>query len=419
MEFDRAQVTGSYGPLLRNRNYRLLWLGQLVSVFGERLHQIALLVLVGSLTGGHLGSIGLLFVTIGLPELLFGPFAGALADRWDRRRVMIAADLSRFVVVLSVPYLAGVDLAFVYVLTFVLTTASIFFRPAKDAILPSIVPRDRLMAANAFSESTDTAMDVLGYPVAGALVGGLSALLPGGVGIALAFYVDAATYAFSALMLWRMSVRTESGEKGAGDPISGLLGEVRAGLDHLRSNSVVLTNTLIVFVEALLSLGTWTLTWGYATEVTETGAFGFSMLEAGLGLGSLAGGLAVGKWGGRFPRGPMLLCGILLTGASMASLAFFANLWLAVVLLAIGGVGNMVYLVSSVTLVQERTPEAFLGRIFSLRGMLISLALVTSNAVVGPAAEYLGVRPMWGLTGGLIVLVGLLSFLLPSARDVR
>lgn len=419
MERDRAHATVSYGSLLRNRNYRLLWLGQLVSVFGERLHQIALLALVGSLTGGHLGSIGLLFVTIGLPELLFGPFAGALADRWDRRRVMIAADLARFGVVLFVPYLAGVDLAFVYALTFVLTTATIFFRPAKDAIVPSIVPRDRLMAANSFSEATDSAMDVLGYPVAGVLVGGLSALFSGGAGIALAFYVDAASYAFSALMLWRMSVGTEGGEKDAGNPISGLLGEVQAGLDHLRSNSVVLTNTLIVSLEALLSLGTWTLTWGYATEVTETGAFGFSMLEAGLGLGSLAGGLAVGKWGGRFPRGPLLLCGILLMGTSMASLAFFANLWLAVALLAVCGVGNMVYLVSSVTLVQERTPEAFLGRIFSLRGILISLALVTSNAVMGPAAEYFGVRPMWGLTGGLMVLIGLLSFLFPSARDVR
>lgn len=111
---------------------------------------------------------------------------------------------------------------------------------------------------------------------------------------------------------------------------------------------------------------------------------------------------------------------VLLTGASVASLAFLANLRLAVapLALAIGGVGNMVYLVSGVTLAQERTPVVFLGRIFSLRGMLISPALATSNAVVGPAAEYLGVRPMWGITGGLIVLVGLPSSLLPSARDV-
>lgn len=109
---------------------------------------------------------------------------------------------------------------------------------------------------------------------------------------------------------------------------------------------------------------------------------------------------------------------VLLTVASMASPASLANLRLAVALLAIGGAGNMVVLVSGVTLAQERTPVAFLGRIFSLRGTLISPALVTSNAVVGPAAEYLGVRPMWGLTGGLIALVGLPSFLLPSVRDV-
>ena len=171
---ERGSVSGavSYGSLLRNRNYALLWVGQLVSAFGDRLHQIGLLVLVGALTGNNLWSVGLVFVTIGLPELLFGLFAGALVDRWDRRRVMIVADLSRLFLVASIPLLARVGLPWVYVITFFLTTATLFFRPAKDATIPSIVTQRALLKANSLSETTENVSDVLGLPLAGALVWG-------------------------------------------------------------------------------------------------------------------------------------------------------------------------------------------------------------------------------------------------------
>lgn len=103
--------SASYASLLRlNRNYAALWLGQLVSVFGDRLHQVALLVFVGTLTSGDLGRVALVFVALGAPSLLFGLFAGALVDRWDRRRVMLAADFVRVPLVLSIPLLARVDL---------------------------------------------------------------------------------------------------------------------------------------------------------------------------------------------------------------------------------------------------------------------------------------------------------------------
>src|SRR3954463_12465617 len=121
-EISPAQVT--YRSLLRNRNYAALWLGQIVSIFGDRLHQIALLVLVGSLTANNLEQIGLVLATIGLPSLLFGPFAGAFVDRWNRRWVMIGSDLIRFVLVLLIPTLGRIDLLYIYIITFLLTTVS-------------------------------------------------------------------------------------------------------------------------------------------------------------------------------------------------------------------------------------------------------------------------------------------------------
>lgn len=417
MDEAAVQGTASYGSLLRNRNYSLLWLGQLVSLFGDKLHQIGVVVLVGALTANNLGQIGLLFVVIVLPELLFGLFAGALVDRWDRRRVMIASDLVRLFLVASLPFLAGVGIFWVYVVTFLLTTVTLFFRPAKNATIPAIVPPSGLMPANSLSESTENLMDVLGYPIAGAIIAGL-AWLAGDSGISLIFYIDAATYGFSALMIYKMSVTRVVRPEQTGAALRGLLRSVAEGLRYLRSNAPLLTNTGLSTLAILLFLGTWTLSYGYATEVTGTGAFGYSMLEAGIGIGALVGGLAVGRWGGRFPKGPTILVGLVVMGISMASLALFANLWLAVGMLALGGVGNMLYLIPSITLVQGITPEEFLGRVFSLCTVLMSTTTIAANALAGVAAELFGVQPVLGLLGVLLIALGLLAFLLPSARNV-
>jgi DHA3 family macrolide efflux protein-like MFS transporter len=415
-----VQQSPSYALLLRrNRNYAALWLGQLVSVFGDRLHQVALLVLVGSLTSNNLGQIALVFVVLGAPSLLFGLSAGALVDRWDRRRVMLAADLVRVPMVVSIPFLARVDLLWVYVMAFLLTSVGLFFKPAKDAIIPNIVSEeDGLMKANSLSSATDTLVDVLGYPLAGALVAGLWGFLAEGHGIELAFYVDAVTYGFSALMIYRISAsrtrtRTEHTEAAA---FGGLGRAVLGGLRFVRSSAVLFTNTAIVTVAVLLFWGSYTLTYGYATEVSDTGAFGYSLLEAALGLGATVGGLAVGRWGERFRMGPTILLGLVVMGATETSLAFFANLWFAAGVVALGGAANMLFVIPSITLVQQLTPDEFRGRVSGLRTTLFCVAGLASNALVGPAAERFGVQSTWAITGMLLMVLGLLSFFLPSAR---
>jgi MFS family permease len=408
----------SYRSLLRNRNFSALWLGQLVSVFGDRLHEIALLVLVGSLSGNDLSQIGVLIATIGLPSLLFGLFAGALADRWNRQRVMIIADLARVPLVIAIPILARSDMLWVYIITFLLTTVSLFFRPAKDGIIPTIVPEQGLLVANSLSSSTDTAMDVLGYPLAGALVGGLLSFATGSYGVDLAFYIDAGTYLFSALMIAQMRVPQQLVEQAEAG-IGGMVRMVGEGLRFLRSNTVLLTNAALIAAAALLIGGVTTLSFGYATEVTDTGGFGYSVLEAAIGLGNIVGAFAVGRWGGYYRKGLLILLGIILDGIMHLGLFVVANLWIAAGLLALGGIANMLFFIPSITLTQEQTPNKLLGRVFSVRTTLITTAIICSNLVIGLGAEQYGVQAMFGVIGGLLVLIGLLAALLPSARNAK
>lgn len=403
---------------LWGRNFTALWAGQLVSTLGDRLHQIALLVLVGSLTANDLGQIGLLFVTIGLPALLFGPLAGALADRWDCRGVMLAADLARVPLVLAIPALARADLRWVYALTFLLTTAGLFFKPAKGAIIPQLVPADRLTRANAVAAVTDSAMDVLGYPLAAALIAGLTGLAAGGRGVELAFYVDAGTYLFSAAMIALLAV-PHARRAGAGPGSDGLGRLLVEGTRVLRANATLLANTVVATVVVFVAFGSWTLAYGYAVEVTGTGAAGYALLEAAMGAGAVVGGLLVGRWGDRLPKGPAILAGVITMGLTDAALAAVADVRLAAGLLALGGAGNMLFVIPSVTLVQEATPPACLGRVLGLRDTLLTLAFVVANALAGLGAARFGVQAMYALNGGLLVAVGTLAFLAPSARDAR
>jgi MFS family permease len=407
-----------YRSLLRNRNYTLLWLGQLVSVFGDRLHQIALLVLVSALTANDLGQIGLVIATIGLPSLLFGLFAGALVDRWKRRNVMLISDLIRVVLVASIPSLARIDIAWVYIITFLLTTVSLFFRPAKDAIMPDIVPEHGLLAANSLSSATDTTMEVLGYPLAGALVGGLMGSLAGGVGIDLAFYIDAGTYLFSAVMIYHMSVPNVRSAQGQAS-LKNLVRMVTSGLRFVRSSAPLLTNTLLIALGALVASGSLTLAYGYATEVANSGAFGYSILEAALGLGNVVGALWIGRWGGRYPKGRLILIGLIVLGLTNTFLALSPDMWFATAMMAGAGVANMLFFIPSVTLVQQLTPDEFRGRVLSFRSPMIMVSFIVSNVLLGLGAKLYGVQPMLGLSGGLLLLVGLMAWLLPSARDAN
>lgn len=406
-----------YRSLLRNRNYTLLWIGQLVSVFGDRLHQIALLALVSSLTANDLGQIGMVIATIGVPSLLFGVFAGALVDRWKRRNVMLASDLIRVVLVAAIPTLARIDLIWVYVITFLLTTVSLFFRPAKEGIIPDIVPEHGLMTANSLSSATDTTIEVLGYPLAGALVGGLAGSLAGGAGIELAFYIDAGTYLFSALMIYQMSIASEHAEPSQGG-LRSLVRMVIDGLRFVRSSAPLLTNTLLIAMGALVASGSLTLAYGYATEVAHSGPFGYSLLEAALGLGNVLGALWVGRWGGRYRKGRLVLGGLLMLGLTNVLLAISPDMWFATAMMAGAGVANMLFFIPSITLVQQLAPEGMRGRVLSFRSSLTMVSFIASNALLGIGAMLYGVQPMLALSGGLLLAVGVAAFALPSVREV-
>jgi MFS family permease len=403
----------SLALLVGNRNFAALWASDLIAAFGDRIHRVALAALIWHLTGSLMDA-GVAFIAAALPELLLGPLAGVAVDRWNRRTIMIVSDLARIAPVLLLPILAPVSLWLVYVLLFLLNTASILHRPAKVSSIPSVVPAPQLTAANSFSSMVESVGDLAGYPLAGIGVGLLSGWLGTETGLTVAFGGTALTYGLSALIL--LGLRLPPVERPAGGSIRQVWEELVTGLRFLAQHPVVRVNTEVVLLGPMAAGIAMPLLIGYAYEVIAGGEFAYGMLNFGIGLGSVVGAGGLALLGAR-RLGTLVIVGLAVMGAAILGLSASSSLWPAVLLMAATGVGNMMVVIPSVTIVHRCTPESLLGRVFAFRSTLIFTALIVANGIGGWAGDAFGVLPVLAVTGAVLVTSAVLAALVPASRQ--
>ena len=405
-----------YVRLALDARFSAFWLGQTLSMFGDRLHQVALGVMVLSVTDSVLAT-ALIFLTAMLPNLVVGPIAGTFVDRWDQKRVMVASDVIRAALVVAIPVAASIDIILVYPLVFAITAVSLFFRPAKAAVVPRIVHRDDLLAANSATWTGETMADIMGYPLAGLFVGVLGAQLE------LAFWVDGATYLVSALLIASISIppAVRIGAERAAGALRTFGSEMKEGWHMLRRQPILFQNT-VVSTFAQLSIGaTIALVAVYARDALEDGPIGwelrFAALETAIGLGNLVGGVAVGLIGLRFGKGRMVVAGFMLMGVSTIVLGVTGQLFVALMAAVVIGIGNLVYVIPSQTLFAEHTPEGYMGRVVAFRSTLVFSAMMGAMAVAGVAAEVFPVGGVIAAAGAITVGSAVVAWFLPYVRD--
>jgi MFS family permease len=359
-------------------------------------------------------AVAFVFVFASLPNLFLSPIAGTYVDRWDQKDVMVVSDLLRAAIILLMPIAAVTNILLVYPLIFLVTSISIFFRPARVAALPRIVREDELLTANSAMWVGETIADVIGYPLAAVFVGFLGPALP------LAFWIDAATYSASAALIASIYVPPLRNVAAPGERPS-VLADMKAGYRFLRSETVLLANTLQAAV-AQLTIGVLTaLTPLYAKgivvgqPVDEKAAYGF--LETAIGVGNLVGGFVIGLIGTRLARGKTVIVGYTLWGACVALLALTGNLAIALGLMFGSGIANMVFVIPSQTMFQERTPPDMLGRVIGFRFALVFGSMTLAMALGGFLAQVAGAAPVIGVFGVLTMVAGLAGLLVPAVRN--
>jgi MFS family permease len=407
-----------YVRLALNGSFGALWAGQLISLFGDRVNQLAIAAIVFVVTDSPI-AVAFVFVAATLPNLLFGPIAGTLVDRWDHREVLVVSDILRAAIVLIMPIAATLNIFLVYPLAFLLTTISIFFRPARVAILPRLVREDELLTANSALWVGETMADVIGYPLAGLFV----ALVADAVSIA--FWFDGATYLASALLLSTLIPRPmpkEATPEVAGEaPPSGFRGELVAGWRFLRNEPVLLANTLQAAVGQVTVGVLFGQTIVFAERVFGPQGFDwlavYGFIEGSQGAGNLIGGFVIGLIGARLAKGRMIIAGYTVFGLLTTVMALSGNLGI-VLALALGiGVANLVFIIPSQTLFQERTPVQLLGRVVSFRFSLVSGALMLSIGLGGVLAESIGVTTVIAAAGLVTAAAGIAGWFVPAVRE--
>jgi MFS family permease len=401
-----------YVRLALNTSFSALWTSSLISLFGDRIHQVALAIIVFGITKSP-AAVGAIFFAATLPNLLLGPISGTLVDRWDQKQVLVVSDLLRAAVVLLIPLAAVTNILLVYPLVFLVTSISIFFRPAREAVMPRIVADDELLTANSANWLAETLADIVGYPLAGLFVAFLGASLP------LAFWFDASTYLASALLI--LTVAIPPVPRGASEAAEGVLNEMRAGWRFLRAETVLLANTAQA-VLAQFAIGVLTsVTVVYADQALRRGTLDtaavYAFLEAGIGIGNLIGGLAVGLVGARIAKGRMVIVGVAIMGGCVFGLGLTGNVGIAVGLMVGFGLANMIYIIPSQTLFQQRTPRGMIGRVVGLRFSVVFGSLTLAMGVGGLLAASLGVTTVLMVAGGLACAAGLAGILVPAVRN--
>jgi MFS family permease len=405
-----GRMLGPYGVLRGNRNLSLLFGGQVVSAFGDWLYILALVVVAFDLTGSATLVAALTFVRL-LPYALFLPFSGVLADRANRKALMIGADLGRGVCMLGLLFAGTKETLWVaFPLVFLATAFSSLFGPAMSSVLPALVgDEEDLVKANGIWSQMDALSFVLGPALGGVLV------LLGEP--RLAFLINSLTFLISAATL--LFVRIPPREAPERSEEEGWLSETLAGFRFLfRENEGVLAAfTITVTGIGLMGGAMWTLTVVLSEETFDLGGQGTGFLNAAYGAGGLLGGLVVGAVLSRLGLGSAFIWGTAISSAVAILFGLSPAGALPFVLLLALGVTDVFSEVASTTVLQTGTPDELLGRVFGAFESTLIFSMLVGAVVIGPLIDLAGPRAATVIL--TLVSVVLLLVCLPRLRRME
>jgi MFS family permease len=405
-----GRVGSAYTGVIRSRSYFPLWLGQLVSNFGDTLHYIALVVLVFRLTGHGIGVAGLVVAEI-VPVLVLGPIAGVAIDRFSRKGVLVAADIGRALLVLSLVWPQGAWHA--YLVAGGLAAGSTFFNPAVQAVIPTVSTEDQRLAANSVAWSTTQAVQI----IAAAVAGGVIALF----GTRVAFGLNGASFLVSAALILTLPIPRHAGQldEGATTGFPGYLDAARAGLRFARRDTFV---SRLLVVQALASFATGAtgaLLVVLSEQFLHLPPAGFAWLIGAIGVGALVGPLIPNSVADDYRDARWLFVPYIIRGVGDILMAVLRPLPLALCLQFIYGLNTSTGMVVFNSTVQGAVPDAMRGRVFTLLDITWSAMQLVSLVAGGLLVDAVGIRPLFWVAGTLLIVSGVLGLALLGRYDFR
>jgi len=414
----------SFFQPLHLRDFRLLWLGESVSLLGDQFYFVALTWLTLQITGSGL-ALGTVLMLAAIPRAALMLIGGAVTDRMSPRVIMLISNAARAILVAvltALIVLRGAALWNLYLVALLFGTFDAFFYPAFQSFVPRLVADDELERANSLIQGTSQLSVLVGPGIAGVLIAS--------TGTAAAFGIDAATFVFAAITVWMMrssgrllASAAPSGQQtqevaDAEPKRRGLLADVLEGLRYAWSDPIF--RSLVLIVAAIdfsfvgpINVGLATLA---KTRFAE-GATAFGVMISAFGAGALVGTI-IGGVIGRPNRRGLIMIGITgVMGLGLAMIGWVPGLFSAIGVIAILGVASGLINVLALSWVQLRTEKRFLGRLMSLV-MFASQGLAPLSYVVAGALVDLHLTLMFTAAGGLVLLATLYAALSHEVRRI-
>lgn len=412
--------TSPFRRLLANRDFRLLWIGEAISLLGDQFHMIALPWLVLQLTGDAF-MMGTVLALAAVPRAIFMLVGGAITDRYSSRNVMLLSNLARMVlvIILSATILTGnIEMSLIYLISLLFGLADAFYFPASQSIVPSLVSKKLLHSANAIVQGTVQISVFLGPMIAGILISLLSTStptvdgVPGLTGIGIAFGFDALTFVVSAMTLWMMSNTFTTDKTDDNNPEQSILSSIRDGFRYIRNDSL-LSKVFIVSV-GINFLVNGPLTVGIPvladTQYPE-GAAAFGIIISGFGGGALLGIIMAGALPRPKPAymGTLIMLAVSTLGLAEVILVATHSTPLATLAVAVAGAGNGYINVMIFTWIQSVTPANMLGRMMSVFMFAGAGTAPIGHAMTG---ALLTISPILTFAGAGVLVIVLAAYML-------
>ena len=405
-----------FREVLSERNFFLLWVGQIISQFGDRLNQMALIAIVYVRAPGSPFELAKFFSFTIIPSFFVSPIAGAFIDRWDRKRTMIVCDILRGLIVFAIPLLfLNLTPTFpIYTAVFLIFAVSCFFLPARLAIIPDLVSKDKLLVANSLFTVTAMIGAIFWFVIGGLLVEFLK--VKGGL------YLNAFVYLMSALAIVFITGHHRRRQKQAEGSVdieevikTSLIREIKDGVRYLAANAEARFAFRMLFVLMAGAGAAYAVVIVFIQDAMGSMTRDLSFLGLFLGAGFFIGSLLYGRMGHRFSKAKSIFACLILCGISMCAFtavlkgtkSFFGASVVAMALgIAMAPIG-----ISTNTLIHEMVDEKMRGRIFSSLGVAMNMAFLIFMLGAAKLAER--VDSGWILYGVSVfyVICGILGFI--------
>jgi CRP-like cAMP-binding protein len=387
--------------VFRNRSFAWMWSGQLVSTIGSALTSLAASIYVYRVTGSA-ASVGLMLMATAAPSLVVGLIAGVFVDRFDRRRIMIAADLIRAVLVFSIPFLVPLNIAWLYVIVALSSAVGQFFDPAHESVLPEVASERELAAANSLMAISSFGATAIGFAASG--------LIAAAADIRWAFYLDALTFFVSAGCILMLRIKplevqeAASPQHGPGASVRMVLRHVQTGLRFLY-DTPILRSLFVASVPVLVAIGLMNaLLLPFAARALGANEFQYGIQEGMTSLGFVAGSLLMAGLFDRMREGPWIAISYIGIGVVGVLYSMATTVPVAIVILTVSGFLSAPSTIGRRLVLQRNTPREMRGRVSSAFFVTRDVLLIVGMAAAG-LADFIDVRVMY-LVGALLIMGG-------------